>query len=99
MSEQFNRLPESGAKASESERPLATVELDNSDGKKIKSKLSASASATKAGYKTIVRAQTSRIVSSFKAQSNIVSKLVKEFSGVHTDGVWEVKDSFVVSNS
>jgi WD repeat-containing protein 37 len=52
----------------------------------LKSKLTAS--GTKAGYK--IKAQTSRIVSSFKTTQSIVSSLVKDFNGTHTDGVWEV---------
>lgn len=52
----------------------------------MKSKLTAS--GTKAGYK--IKAQTSRIVSSFKTTQSIVSSLVKDFNGTHTDGVWEV---------
>jgi WD repeat-containing protein 37 len=90
VQEQLNRyVSESGAVASkENERPSLTNEFETSEGKKLKSKLTAS--GTKAGYK--IRAQTSRIVSSFKTQS-IVSSLVKDFTGHHSDGVWEVTAS------
>lgn len=69
------------------ERP-STADFETSESKKLKSKLTAS--GTKAGYK--IRAQTSRIVSSFKTQS-IVSSLVRDFTGCHSDGVWEVSAS------
>lgn len=73
----------------ENERPsITTADFETSEGKKLKSKLTASGS--KAGYK--IRAQTSRIVSSFKTQS-IVSSLVRDFTGCHSDGVWEVTAS------
>lgn len=89
VQEQLNRFTsESGTPATkENERP-STTDFDNSESKKLKSKLTAS--GTKAGYK--IRAQTSRIVSSFKTQS-IVSTLVRDFTGSHTDGVWEVTAS------
>lgn len=89
VQEQVNRFTsESGTAAlsKENERP-STTDFETSESKKLKSKLSGiSSSGTKAGYK--IRAQTSRIVSSFKTQS-IVSTLVRDFVG-HTDGVWEV---------
>lgn len=92
MQEQLNRFTtESGATAGKDiERPSTiTAEFETSEGnKKLKSKLSAS--GTKAGYK--IRAQTSRIVSSFKTQS-IVSALVRDFTGCHSDGIWEVSCS------
>lgn len=53
--------------------------------KNFKSKI-ASGSKVKASHK--IRAQTSRIVSSFKAQS-VVSSLVRDFCG-HKDGVWQI---------
>uniref|UniRef100_A0A182JCS6 WD repeat-containing protein 37 n=1 Tax=Anopheles atroparvus TaxID=41427 RepID=A0A182JCS6_ANOAO len=61
-------------------------EVDGSVNKSFKSKLGSAGSKVKAGHK--LRAQTSRIVSSFKAQS-VVSSLVREFCG-HKDGVWQV---------
>lgn len=89
MQEQLNRYTsESGTAASkENERP-STTDFETSEGKKLKSKLTAS--GTKAGYK--IRAQTSRIVSSFKTQS-IVSTLVRDFTGSHSDGIWQVSAS------
>ncbi|XP_058058112.1 WD repeat-containing protein 37 [Anopheles bellator] len=63
-----------------------TFEVDGSVNKSFKSKLGSAGSKVKAGHK--LRAQTSRIVSSFKAQS-VVSSLVREFCG-HKDGVWQV---------
>lgn len=47
---------------------------------------SSSGSKVKASHK--IKAQTSRIVSSFKTQS-VVSSVVREFSG-HKDGVWQI---------
>jgi WD repeat-containing protein 37 len=78
---------ESGTPAAskENERP-STADFETSEGKKLKSKLTAS--GTKAGYK--IRAQTSRIVSSFKTQSIVSSLLARDFTGAHSDGVWEV---------
>lgn len=55
-------------------------------GKSLKSKLGAAGNKVKASHK--LRAQTSRIVSSFKGQS-IVSSIVRDFNG-HKDGVWQV---------
>lgn len=84
MQEQLNRYTsEGGTAAKENERP--STDFETSESKKLKSKLTAS--GTKAGYK--IRAQTSRIVSSFKTQS-IVSTLVRDFNGYHSDGVWQV---------
>lgn len=54
--------------------------------KSIKSKLGVAGSKVKASYK--LKAQTSRIVSSFKAPS-IVTSLLRDFNG-HKDGVWQV---------
>lgn len=90
VQEQLNRYTnESGTPAAkENERPSTTDFAETSEGKKLKSKLTAS--GTKAGYK--IRAQTSRIVSSFKTQS-IVSSLARDFTGTHSDGVWEVTAS------
>ncbi|XP_050100016.1 WD repeat-containing protein 37 [Anopheles aquasalis] len=63
-----------------------TFEVDGAINKSFKSKLGSAGSKVKAGHK--LRAQTSRIVSSFKAQS-VVSSMVREFCG-HKDGVWQV---------
>lgn len=65
--------------------------VENAEGeiagnKSFKSKLGVAGSKVKASYK--LRAQTSRIVSSFKAPS-CVSSLVRDFTG-HKDGVWQV---------
>ncbi|XP_055613295.1 WD repeat-containing protein 37 [Uranotaenia lowii] len=63
--------------------------FDGADGavnKSFKSKLGSAGGKVKASHK--IRAQTSRIVSSFKAQS-VVSSLVREYCG-HKDGVWQV---------
>lgn len=91
MQEQLNRYvnnAESGAtQVAAIERPSTTIaDCEISEGKKLKSKLTAS------GTKHKIKAQTSRIVSSFKTQS-IVSSLVRDFAGSHTDGVWEVTAS------
>lgn len=93
MQEQLNRYvnsAESGATQASAlaiERPsTTTADCEITDGKKLKSKLTAS------GTKHKIKAQTSRIVSSFKTQS-IVSSLVRDFTGHHTDGVWEVTAS------
>lgn len=91
MQEQLNRYvnnAESGTtQAAAIERPSTTIaDCEISEGKKLKSKLTAS------GTKHKIKAQTSRIVSSFKTQS-IVSSLVRDFAGSHTDGVWEVTAS------
>ncbi|XP_001649514.2 WD repeat-containing protein 37 [Aedes aegypti] len=63
-----------------------SYEADGAVNKSFKSKLGSAGSKVKASHK--IRAQTSRIVSSFKAQS-VVSSLVREFCG-HKDGVWQV---------
>lgn len=92
VQEQLNRYVNSNVESGTTpvvqiERPSTTaVDCEISEGKKLKSKLTAS--GTKAGYK--IKAQTSRIVSSFKTQSTIVSNLVRDFNNSHTDGVWEV---------
>lgn len=57
-----------------------------SGSKSLKSKLSSSGGKVKASHK--IKAQTSRIVSSFKAQS-VVCTVMREFSG-HKDGVWQL---------
>jgi len=88
VQDQLNRLnTESGTTASkENERPSDyNFETEN---KKLKAKLTSSGS--KAGIK--IRGQASRIVSSFKTQS-IVCNLVRDFSGVHNDGIWETSCS------
>lgn len=89
MQEQLNRYScEIGANnLKENERP---TQQDYFEDKNLKSKLTSSGTKLKAGHK--IRAQTSRIVSSFKTQS-IVSSLARDFSGQHTDGVWEVSAS------
>ncbi|XP_055371759.1 WD repeat-containing protein 37 [Condylostylus longicornis] len=60
--------------------------VSNIASKSLKAKLSATGGKVKASHK--IRAQTSKIVSSFKAQS-AVSSMVREFNG-HKDGVWQV---------
>lgn len=63
------------------------LEADIVSNKSLKSKLGAAGSkGSKASHK--LRAQTSRIVSSFKGQS-VLSSIVREFCG-HKDGVWQV---------
>ncbi|KAM7360935.1 WD repeat domain 37 [Cochliomyia hominivorax] len=57
-----------------------------SGSKSLKSKFTSSGGKVKASHK--IKAQTSRIVSSFKAQS-VVSTVMREFCG-HKDGVWQV---------
>ena len=54
--------------------------------KSLKSKITNAGGKVKASHK--IKAQTSRIVSSFKAQT-VVSTVVREFCG-HKDGVWQV---------
>ncbi|CAG9807043.1 unnamed protein product [Chironomus riparius] len=83
LQEQLNRLnTESGTNTNkENERADYNYETEN---KKLKSKI------TSSGIK--IRGQASRIVSSFKTQS-IVCNLVREFSGVHNDGIWETSCS------
>lgn len=54
--------------------------------KGLKAKFTSSSSKVKASNK--IKAQTSRIVSSFKAQT-VVSQVTREFCG-HKDGVWQV---------
>lgn len=76
----------SGNKETTSAQP-DFYEADIVSNKSLKSKLgSAAGSKVKASHK--LRAQTSRIVSSFKAQS-IVSSIVRDFIG-HKDGIWQV---------
>uniref|UniRef100_A0A1I8PLP6 WD repeat-containing protein 37 n=2 Tax=Stomoxys calcitrans TaxID=35570 RepID=A0A1I8PLP6_STOCA len=55
--------------------------------KGFKSKFTSSGGKVKASHK--IKAQTSRIVSSFKAQSVVSSAVMREFCG-HKDGVWQV---------
>lgn len=68
-----------------------TGDMAAAANKSLKSKLG-TASAAAAGNKVKashkLRAQTSRIVSSFKGQS-VVSSIVRDFNG-HKDGVWQV---------
>jgi hypothetical protein len=84
VQEQLNRLNNetvSAAQANkENEQGRTDFEIDSN--KKLKSKLTSSGS--KAGIK--IRGQASRIVSSFKTQS-IVCSLVRDFSGIHNDGM------------
>lgn len=61
-------------------------DTDLTSNKSLKSKLGAAGSKVKASHK--LRAQTSRIVSSFKGQS-VVSSVAKEYTS-HKDGVWQV---------
>lgn len=63
------------------------LEADIVSNKSLKSKLGAAGSKVKASHK--LRAQTSRIVSSFKGQAVVLSSIVREFCG-HKDGVWQV---------
>lgn len=56
----------------------------------MKAKITSSGS--KAGIK--IRGQASRIVSSFKTQS-IGCNLVREYSQIHNDGIWEVSSSSI----
>lgn len=90
MQDQLNRLnSEIGTTTTlkENERPsdYNTFDVEKLENKKLKAKLTSSSS--KAGIK--IRGQASRIVSSFKTQS-IVCNLVREYSGIHNDGIWEV---------
>lgn len=62
------------------------LEADIVSNKSLKSKLGTAGGKVKASHK--LRAQTSRIVSSFKGQS-VLSSIVREFFG-HKDGVWQV---------
>ncbi|XP_037953762.1 WD repeat-containing protein 37-like [Teleopsis dalmanni] len=55
--------------------------------KSLKAKLTATGNKVKASHK--IKAQTSRIVSSFKPNQSVVSTTVREFCG-HKDGVWHV---------
>lgn len=66
--------------------PPEFFESDLTSNKSLKSKLGAAGSKVKASHK--LRAQTSRIVSSFKGQS-VVSSVTREYNG-HKDGVWQV---------
>lgn len=80
-----NREPTSGERYHQE-----LYEADPQTSKSFKSKLGAAGnkvSQSKASHK--LRAQTSRIVSSFKAQQSVVSSIVRNFSG-HKDGVWQV---------
>lgn len=66
-----------------------TADGDISTHKSLKTKLTAGGKV-KASHK--IRAQTSRIVSSFKAQS-VVSSVVHDYCG-HKDGVWQVSTKY-----
>lgn len=66
--------------------PQDFFETDITSNKSLKSKLGAAGNKVKASHK--LRAQTSRIVSSFKGQS-VMSSIVRDFCG-HKDGVWQV---------
>lgn len=66
--------------------PQDFFEADVVSNKSLKSKLGAAGNKVKASHK--LRAQTSRIVSSFKGQS-VMSSISREFCG-HKDGVWQV---------
>uniref|UniRef100_A0A240SX86 WD repeat-containing protein 37 n=1 Tax=Glossina pallidipes TaxID=7398 RepID=A0A240SX86_GLOPL len=81
-----------------SSAPLTVVSHEETDtagtavvtgSKSLKSKFS-SGGKVKASHK--IKAQTSRIVSSFKNQS-VVSSVMREFCG-HKDGVWQVAAKF-----
>lgn len=61
--------------------------VPSSGNKGFKSKFSSSGGKVKASHK--IKAQTSRIVSSFKTQSVVNSTVMREFCG-HKDGVWQV---------
>lgn len=78
MNRHTNESGTPAAKENELRLP-STADFEISEGKKLKSKLTAS--GTKAGYK--IRAQTSRIVSSFKQTQSIVSSLARDFTNVH----------------
>ncbi|XP_017486107.1 PREDICTED: WD repeat-containing protein 37 [Rhagoletis zephyria] len=65
---------------------LAPIIGGGGGSKGLKAKFTSSSSKVKASNK--IKAQTSRIVSSFKAQS-VVSQVTREFCG-HKDGVWQV---------
>ncbi|EDW84537.1 uncharacterized protein Dwil_GK14176 [Drosophila willistoni] len=56
--------------------------------KSLKAKLSSATGGSKAKASNKIKAQTSRIVSSFKNQT-VVSSVVREFGG-HKDGIWQV---------
>lgn len=60
----------------------------SSTHKSLKAKLSSATGGSKAKASNKIKAQTSRIVSSFKAPT-VVSTVVREFGG-HKDGIWQV---------
>ncbi|XP_015037257.1 WD repeat-containing protein 37 isoform X3 [Drosophila pseudoobscura] len=60
----------------------------SSTHKSLKAKLSSATGGSKVKASNKIKAQTSRIVSSFKAQT-VVSSVVREFGG-HKDGIWQV---------
>lgn len=64
------------------------LETDAIANKSLKSKLVSTPSSSKLKASHKLKAQTSRIVSSFKGQS-ILSSIVREYDG-HKDGVWQV---------
>lgn len=80
--------------------PLDSIESSTGATKKSLSTSLSSGSKLKASYK--IRAQTSRIVSSFKTNQSVVSShLVRDFSG-HKDGVWQVsckKDQKIIGTA
>lgn len=87
--------------AQPSSTALATPPIQTEDGgasflaaaassthKTLKAKLSSATGGSKAKASNKIKAQTSRIVSSFKAPT-VVSTVVREFAG-HKDGIWQV---------
>lgn len=70
----------------DADNPAGSVQVSGSGSKSLKAKFTSSSGKVKASHK--IKAQTSRIVSSFKAQS-VVSTVMREFCG-HKDGVWQV---------
>ncbi|SPP88007.1 WD repeat-containing protein 37 [Drosophila guanche] len=60
----------------------------SSTHKSLKAKLSSATGGSKVKASNKIKAQTSRIVSSFKAQT-VVASVVREFGG-HKDGIWQV---------
>ncbi|XP_030369774.1 WD repeat-containing protein 37 [Scaptodrosophila lebanonensis] len=60
----------------------------SSTHKSLKAKISSATGGSKVKASNKIKAQTSRIVSSFKAQT-VVSSVVREFGG-HKDGIWQV---------
>jgi WD40 repeat protein len=84
VQEQLNRLNNESSTTNaskENERPSEIQYFETETNKKLKAKLTASGSKA-------IRAQASRIVSSFKTQT-IECKLAREYTG-HSDGVWDI---------